>query len=35
MVAGSAWSTIDSVVGRVLLGAGVVAILLSLARRGR
>ena len=35
MVAGTAWSTIDSLLGRVLLGVGVTAIVVSLARRGR
>jgi membrane protein DedA with SNARE-associated domain len=35
VVAGTAWSTIDSVLGRVLLGAGVAVIVVSLARRGR
>ncbi len=35
MVAGAAWSAIDSVLGRVLLGVGVAAIVVSLARRAR
>jgi membrane protein DedA with SNARE-associated domain len=35
MVAGTAWTTIDSVLGRVLLGAGAAVVALSLLRRGR
>ncbi len=33
MLAGSAWSSISSVVGRVLLGVGVLVLVLSLSRR--
>jgi membrane protein DedA with SNARE-associated domain len=35
MVAGTAWSTIDSVLGRVLLGAGLAVVVVSRVRRGR
>lgn len=34
MVAGAAWTTIDSVLGRVLMGVGLVVVLVSTARRG-
>jgi hypothetical protein len=33
MLAGSAWSSISSVLGRVLLGVGVLVLALSLSRR--
>ena len=32
---GSAWAAVDSVVGKLLLGAGVVAVLVALLRRNR
>jgi membrane protein DedA with SNARE-associated domain len=34
-VTGTAWTAVDSVLGRVLLGAGLVVLLLSLGRRGK
>jgi membrane protein DedA with SNARE-associated domain len=33
MLAGSAWSSISSVLGRVLLGVGVLVLVLSVSRR--
>jgi membrane protein DedA with SNARE-associated domain len=35
LLAGDAWSGVSSLVGRVLLGVGVVVLVLSLARRRR
>jgi membrane protein DedA with SNARE-associated domain len=34
MVAGSAWTGVDSVLGRVLVGAGLAVVVISLGRRG-